>query len=149
MMFDLVETEPGVDVPVQAAQDQILCLLGDVDIVVPDQISGDDLIILLKWNISTQHVVQKNTKTPCCQTVTCKRIKLLKRFFFKFLFLHLYIVCRGAILVEHTPVFLHTRCRHCYGTNCYCQSQSTLLLRSPGQLKCFHPDTEKIISLLL
>ena len=58
MMFDLVETEPGVDVPVQAAQDEILCLLGDFDIIVPDQISGDDLIILLKWNISTQHVVQ-------------------------------------------------------------------------------------------
>ena len=72
-MLDLVKTESGADVSIQTSQDEILGFLWEFNIVIPDKITGDDLIILLKWNISTKHVVEKNTKTPSCQTVTCNQ----------------------------------------------------------------------------
>ena len=44
-------------------------LLRDVDVRVPDQLTGADLLVSLERNVSVEHVVEEDSQAPDCQPI--------------------------------------------------------------------------------
>ena len=44
-------------------------LLRDIDVGMPDQLTGADLLVSLEGNVSVQHVVEEDSQAPDCQPV--------------------------------------------------------------------------------
>ena len=45
-------------------------LLGDLDVGMPDQLTGEDLLVSLEGNVSVKHIVEEDSEAPDCETVT-------------------------------------------------------------------------------
>ena len=48
----------------------MLDLLRDVDVGMPDQLTGADLLVRLEGNVSVKHVVEQDSQAPDCKAVT-------------------------------------------------------------------------------
>ena len=71
MLLDLLQGWPGLAVPIQTAGHQLLGLRGDVDAVVPDQVTSTDLLVRLEGDVSVQHVVEEDSQAPDCEPGPC------------------------------------------------------------------------------
>ena len=71
MLPDLLQGRPSLGVPVQTAGHQLPGFVGDVDAVVPDQVTGTDLLVCLEGYVSVQHVVQEDPQAPHSEPGPC------------------------------------------------------------------------------
>ena len=68
VVADMVQVYPVPGTHLQTRLDQLLAGAGHLGWKV-DTTTADSLVTL-KWNVSTHHVIQQDTKTPHCQLVS-------------------------------------------------------------------------------
>ena len=70
MLVDLLQRRPRAGVPVKAGGHEVFDLLRDVDVRMPDQLTGADLLVSLEGNVSVKHVVEQDSQAPDGEAVT-------------------------------------------------------------------------------